>query len=92
MSASLLISWFGAKLVLASGDQGALGLTTGQLSSMFTYTQQVLGSLMMLSMVFVMITMSRAAGHRAVELLEETPDLVSPGRPGDTGGRRIHRF
>lgn len=55
----LLISWFGAKLVLASGDQGALGLTTGQLSSMFTYTQQVLGSLMMLSMVFVMITMSR---------------------------------
>ena len=77
----LLISWFGAKLVLASGDQGALGLTTGQLSSMFTYTQQVLGSLMMLSMVFVMITMSRAAGHRAVELLEETPDLVSPEDP-----------
>lgn len=77
----LLISWFGAKLVLASGDQGALGLTTGQLSSMFTYTQQVLGSLMMLSMVFVMITMSRAAGRRAVELLEEMPDLVSPEDP-----------
>ena len=77
----LLISWFGAKMVLASGDNGALGLTTGQLSSMFTYTQQILGSLMMLSMVFVMITMSRAAGQRAVELLKEVPDLASPANP-----------
>lgn len=77
----LLISWFGAKLVMASGDNAALGLTTGQLSSMFTYTQQVLGSLMMLSMVFVMITMSQAAGRRAVEILEEVPDLASPEKP-----------
>lgn len=77
----LLISWFGAKLVMASGDNATLGLTTGQLSSMFTYTQQVLGSLMMLSMVFVMITMSRAAGRRAVEILEEVPDLASPEKP-----------
>ncbi len=80
-SCMLLISWFGAKLVLASGDNGALGLTTGQLSSMFTYTQQILSSLMMLSMVFVQITLSRAAGRRAVEILEETPNLASPPEP-----------
>ena len=80
----LLISWFGAQLVLASGDNAALGLTTGQLSSMFTYTQQVLGSLMMMSMVFVMITMSRAGGRRAVEILTETPDLDSPADPVTT--------
>ncbi len=48
-------------LVIASGNNAALGLTTGQLSSMFTYTTQILSSLMMLSMVaFVMLTMSRA--------------------------------
>lgn len=77
----LLISWFGAKLVLASGDNGALGLTTGQLSSLFTYTTQILSALMMLSMVFVMITMSRASAGRAAEILREQPDLLSPEDP-----------
>ncbi len=77
----LLISWFGAKLVVASGDTAALGLTTGQLSSMFTYTQQILGSLMMVSMVFVMLTMSVASAQRVAELLEESPDLTSPENP-----------
>ena len=77
----LLISWFGAKLVVASGDNGLLGLTTGQLSSMFTYTLQILSSLMMVSMVFVMLTMSAAAARRTTELLDETPDLDSPAQP-----------
>ena len=72
------ISWIGANLVVASGNNPDLGLTTGQLSSMFTYTTQILMSLMMLSMVFVMLTMSRAPMKRCVEILAEEPNLVSP--------------
>ena len=74
----LAISWFGAQMVVASGNNPALGLTTGQLSSMFTYTTQILGGLMQLSMVFVMMTMSRTPLRRCSELLAENPDLVSP--------------
>ena len=55
----LVISWLGAKMVVASGNNPANGLTTGELASMFTYTTQILGGLMNLSMVFVMMTMSR---------------------------------
>ena len=74
----LAISWVGAKMVVASGNNAAMGLTTGELSSMFTYTTQILTSLMMLSMVFVMTIMARAPMHRCYELLEEAPDLASP--------------
>ena len=74
----IAISWFGAHMVVASGNNPELGLTTGQLSSMFTYTTQILSSLMMFSMVFVMLTMSRAPMKRCYELLMEEPDLVSP--------------
>ncbi len=74
----LAISWFGAKMVIASGNLPGNGLTTGELSSMFTYTTQILSSLMMLSMVFVMIIMSHAPMVRCTELLDEEPDLVSP--------------
>ena len=77
----LTISWVGAHLVVASGNNPALGLTTGELSSMFTYTIQILMSLMMLSMVFVMMTMSRAPLRRCSEILAEKPDLVSPANP-----------
>lgn len=77
----LAISWFGAKLVIASGNVPGAGLTTGELSSMFTYTTQILTSLMMLSMVFVMLIMSRAPMRRCAELLDEEPDLVSPENP-----------
>ena len=72
------ISWFGAHMVVASGNNEALGLTTGQLSTMFTYTTQILSSLMMLSMVFVMLTMSRSPMKRCCEILAEEPNLVSP--------------
>ena len=60
---TLLISWFGARLIVGSGNNGALGMTTGQLTSVLTYATRILMSLMMLSMVFVMITMSRGFGR-----------------------------
>ena len=74
----LAISWFGAQMVVASGNNPLNGLTTGNLSSMFTYTTQILGGLQMLSMVFVMMTMSQTPLRRCYELLSEEPDLVSP--------------
>ena len=60
----LLLSWLGAKAVVACGGDAALGLSTGELTSLFTYTMQILSSLMMLSMVFVMIVISRASAER----------------------------
>ena len=74
----IAISWFGAQMVVASGNNPLNGLTTGNLSSMFTYTTQILGGLQMLSMVFVMMTMSRTPLRRCCELLEEEPDIISP--------------
>ena len=74
----LAISWFGARMVVASGNLPGAGLTTGELSSMFTYTTQILTSLMMLSMVLVMTIMSRSPMRRCAELLTEEPNLVSP--------------
>ena len=74
----LAISWFGARMVVASGNLPSAGLTTGELSSMFTYTTQILTSLMMLSMVLVMTIMSRSPMRRCAELLTEEPNLVSP--------------
>ena len=74
----LTISWVGAQMVVASGNNPLFGLTTGELSSMFTYTTQILSGLMMLSMVFVMLTMSRTPLRRCAELLAEEPDLTSP--------------
>ena len=74
----LSISWVGAHLVVASGNNPFNGLTTGSLSSMFTYTTQILSALMSMSMVFVMMTMSRTPMRRCYELLTEEPDLASP--------------
>ncbi|HHX93423.1 MAG TPA: ABC transporter ATP-binding protein [Clostridiales bacterium] len=68
----LLISWLGANMIIA-GD-----MTTGQLMSMITYTMQILMSLMMLSMVLVMISISRAAASRIVEVLDEVPTITGP--------------
>jgi len=77
----ILISYLGAKMVVASGNNAANGLTTGELTAMFTYTGQILSSLMMLSMVFVMLTMSRAPMKRTCELLMEEPELHNPENP-----------
>lgn len=77
-AAIILLSWFGARAVVACGGDAALGLSTGELLSLISYAIQILMSLMGLSMVFVMITISRTSGERAVELLDETPDITPP--------------
>ena len=69
----LLISWFGAQMIVKG-----TGLTTGELTSLLSYVMNILMSLMMLSMVFVMITQSAAAAQRVEEVLRESPDIVSP--------------
>ena len=74
----LSISWVGARMVVESGNNPLNGLTTGELSSMFTYTTQILMGLMNLSMVFVMMTMSRTPLQRCYEILTEEPDIASP--------------
>ncbi|MEE1155636.1 MAG: ABC transporter ATP-binding protein [Acutalibacteraceae bacterium] len=74
----ILISWFGARFIIASGNNPDVGFTTGQLMSLITYATQILVSLMVLSMVFVMITMSKASIERAVEILQEKSDIASP--------------
>ncbi|MBQ2021605.1 MAG: ABC transporter ATP-binding protein [Peptococcaceae bacterium] len=68
----LALSWFGAQFIVA-GD-----LTTGNLTSLFTYVMSVLMSLMMLSMIFVMTTMSMASGKRIAEILNEKADITNP--------------
>lgn len=74
-SCIILISWLGAHLVVQ--DQ----LTTGKLMSLLTYCMTILMNLMMLSMIFVMVTMSVASARRICEVLTETPDLSNPAEP-----------
>lgn len=74
-SCILLISWMGARLVVAKG------LTTGELMSMLTYSMNILMNLMMLSMVFVMITMSMASARRVAEVINEKSTLTNPEDP-----------
>ena len=74
----ILISWIGAKAVVASGNSAALGMTTGDLTALFSYATQILMALMMLSMVFAMITISLASAHRIAEVLEEKTDIANP--------------
>jgi ATP-binding cassette subfamily B protein len=75
---TLVISWLGARAIIASGNDPAAGLTTGQLMSLIAYVIQILSSLMMVSFTFLMITMSRASAQRIVEVLDEEPDIVTP--------------
>ena len=75
---TLLISWLGAKLIMASGNNPDIGMTTGQLMSLIAYVIQILSSLMMLSMIVVMMTISRASAQRIVEVLEEKSDITTP--------------
>lgn len=74
-SCILLISWIGAKMIVADS------LTTGKLMSLLAYCMNILMSLMMLSMVFVMISMSMASARRIAEVLKETSDLHNPETP-----------
>ena len=77
----LLISWFGAKLIVSTGNVPEAGLTTGDLVILMTYAMQILMNLMMLSMIFVMITMSRASAERISEVLSEESSLKNPENP-----------
>ncbi len=72
----LVIFWFGARLIVASGNDPVAGFTTGKLMSLITYAMQILMSLMMLSMIFVMMTMAQASAERITEILEEEPDIT----------------
>ena len=74
----ILISWIGAKAIVASGNSAALGMTTGDLTALFSYATQILMALMMLSMVFTMITISLASARRIEEMLEEKTDIDNP--------------
>ena len=80
-SSMLLIAWFGARAIVASGNDAAIGLSTGELISLITYAMQILMSLMMISMIFVMFTMARASGKRIVEILDEEPTIHDPENP-----------
>lgn len=77
----ILISWIGAKAIVAGGNQSALGMTTGDLTALFSYAMQILTSLMMLSMVFAMITISFASARRIAEILEEKSGISAPKNP-----------
>ena len=74
----LLIAWFGANLIVSSGETE---MTTGDLVSVLSYVMQILMNLMALSMIFVMLTMSKAAGERVCEVLDEKSDLTNPENP-----------
>lgn len=74
-SCILLIAWIGAKMIVVND------LTTGQLMSLLTYCSNILMSLMMLSMIFVMVTMSMTSARRICEVLEEEPDICNPTEP-----------
>ena len=80
-SCMILISWFGAKAIVASGNNAALGLTTGNLTALSTYAIQILMSLMMLSMVFSMIIISQASARRIAEIINEKTDISNPSSP-----------
>ncbi len=74
-SCIIAISWFGAKMIVSST------LTTGELMMLLTYCMNILMSLMMLSMVFVMLTMSAASAQRICEVIHEKADIVNPENP-----------
>jgi len=71
----LLVSWIGARMIVVSS------LTTGELMSLLAYCMNILMSLMMLSMIFVMLTMSAASGERIAEVINEKSDLTNPENP-----------
>ena len=71
----IALSWFGAHYIVDGT------LTTGELTSLFTYVMSILMSLMMLSMTFVMLTQSAASAKRVAEIIEDEPDIVNPEHP-----------
>ena len=95
-SINLVICWLGAHAIIASGNSPDLGLTTGNLMALISYTMQILMSLMMLSMAMIMIILSMSSAKRIAEILNEESDIVSPADPvyevrdGDIQFRDVH--
>lgn len=75
----ILISWFGAKMIV--GANGQSSMTTGDLVTLLTYSMQILMTLMMLSMIFVMLIMSKASAERICEVLSQSSDLTNGENP-----------
>ena len=82
----IMVAWLGAQFIVGGS------MSTGDLTSLFSYVMSLLMSLMMLSMVVVMISMSLASINRISEVLRETPDLKGAGAARLSGGRRQHRL
>ena len=77
----LLIAWMGARQIVASGNNAALGLTTGDLTALVTYAMQILMAMMMLSMIFVMCIISQASAERICQVLNEESTVTNPANP-----------
>ncbi len=77
----ILISWFSSRLIVSAHNDPALGMTTGQFTSMFAYLMQMLMNLMMLSMIFMMVIISRASMERIDEVLTEESDIKNDKDP-----------
>ena len=77
----ILVSWLGAKAIIASGNNPDLGLTTGMLMSLITYSMQILMSVMMISVIFVMVIISRESANRIYEVLKEESDIKNVEHP-----------
>ncbi|MCI6772367.1 MAG: ABC transporter ATP-binding protein/permease [Bifidobacterium pseudolongum] len=82
MYASLItIAWVGARQIVASGNNAALGLTTGDLTALVTYAMQIMMAMMMLSMIFVMVIISRASAERICGVLAEESTIREADEP-----------
>ena len=79
--ALLAVSWMGAQQIVASGNNAAHGLTTGDLTALVTYALQILMALMMISMVFVMFIISQASAERICQVLQERSTVTDPDHP-----------
>lgn len=77
----ILIAWMGAQQIVASGNNAALGLSTGELTSLVTYAMQILMAMMMLSMIFVMVIISQASAERICQVLQEESTVQNPAQP-----------
>ena len=77
----ILIAWMGAQQIVASGNNAAVGLTTGDLTALVTYAMQILMAMMMLSMIFVMVIISQASAERICQVLQEESTVTDPASP-----------
>lgn len=77
----ILIAWMSARQIVASGNNAAFGLTTGDLTALVTYAMQILMSMMMLSMIFILVIISQASAERICQVLQEESTVRNPENP-----------